>query len=213
MPQSPPSRTASISCSSRARIRAPRSGAADRKPAAGSSSSAARPARRAAAAAPGDRGCATPMLRASACAQAVTRAHWSACGRIRQPTVITLHSGLRARICGRSGRSRGSHLQFRILRACLAGPYLPAARHTRDAAPPAARATRTIGVRIPDHPVPRLLLAELGEPLNELDPAAGFRSAAPDEGAKSWRDFEHEIDRFSMAGTAASSRRRWSICR
>ena len=56
--------------------------------------------------------------------------------------------------------------QFRMLRACLPGPYTFLLRATR-ATPRRLQhePRRTIGVRIPDHPVPRLLLAELGEPL------------------------------------------------
>src|SRR6516164_8119878 len=56
--------------------------------------------------------------------------------------------------------------QFRLLRACLPGPYtflLPATRETPRRLQHEKK--RTIGVRIPDHPVPQLLLAELGEPL------------------------------------------------
>ena len=56
--------------------------------------------------------------------------------------------------------------QFRLLRACLPGPYTFLLRATR-ATPRRLQheRRRTIGVRIPDHPVPRLLLEELGEPL------------------------------------------------
>jgi tRNA threonylcarbamoyl adenosine modification protein (Sua5/YciO/YrdC/YwlC family) len=56
--------------------------------------------------------------------------------------------------------------QFRMLRACLPGPYTFLLRATR-ATPRRLQHERrkTIGVRIPDHPVPRLLLAELDEPL------------------------------------------------
>lgn len=56
--------------------------------------------------------------------------------------------------------------QFRILKACLPGPYTFLLRATR-ATPRRLQheRRRTIGVRIPDHPVPQLLLAELGEPL------------------------------------------------
>jgi len=56
--------------------------------------------------------------------------------------------------------------QFRILKACLPGPYTFLLRATR-AAPRRLQheRRRTIGVRIPDHPVPQLLLKELGEPL------------------------------------------------
>ena len=64
---------------------------------------------------------------------------------------------------------RFAHLetwQFRMLRACLPGPYTFLLRATR-ATPRRLQheRRRTIGVRIPDPPVPRLLLAELGEPL------------------------------------------------
>ena len=56
--------------------------------------------------------------------------------------------------------------QFRILKACLPGPYTFLLRATR-AAPRRLQheRRRTIGVRIPDHPVPQLLVKELGEPL------------------------------------------------
>ena len=56
--------------------------------------------------------------------------------------------------------------QFRMLRASLPGPYTFLLRATR-ATPRRLQheRRRTIGVRIPDHPVPQLLLKELGEPL------------------------------------------------
>jgi tRNA threonylcarbamoyl adenosine modification protein (Sua5/YciO/YrdC/YwlC family) len=56
--------------------------------------------------------------------------------------------------------------QFRILKACLPGPYtflLHATRETPRRLQHEKR--RTIGVRIPDHQVPLMLLAELGEPM------------------------------------------------
>jgi tRNA threonylcarbamoyl adenosine modification protein (Sua5/YciO/YrdC/YwlC family) len=56
--------------------------------------------------------------------------------------------------------------QFRLLRACLPGPYTFLLRATRETPRRLQHPRRrTIGVRIPDHPVPRLLLAELGEPM------------------------------------------------
>ena len=56
--------------------------------------------------------------------------------------------------------------QFRMLRVCLPGPYTFLLRATRETPRRLQhQRRRTIGVRIPDHPVPRLLLAELGEPL------------------------------------------------
>lgn len=56
--------------------------------------------------------------------------------------------------------------QFRLLKACTPGPYtflLHATRETPRRLQHERR--RTIGVRIPDHPVPHMLLTELGEPL------------------------------------------------
>jgi tRNA threonylcarbamoyl adenosine modification protein (Sua5/YciO/YrdC/YwlC family) len=56
--------------------------------------------------------------------------------------------------------------QFRLIKACTPGPYtflLPATTETPRRLQHERR--RTIGVRIPDHPVPLLLLAELDEPL------------------------------------------------
>src|SRR5579859_1161011 len=56
--------------------------------------------------------------------------------------------------------------QFRILKSCVPGPYTFLLRATR-AMPRRLQheRRRTIGVRVPAHPVPRLLLHELGEPL------------------------------------------------
>ena len=56
--------------------------------------------------------------------------------------------------------------QFRILKACVPGPYTFLLRATR-AVPRRLQhqRRRTIGVRIPAHPVPRLLVQQLGEPL------------------------------------------------
>jgi tRNA threonylcarbamoyl adenosine modification protein (Sua5/YciO/YrdC/YwlC family) len=56
--------------------------------------------------------------------------------------------------------------QFRLLKACTPGPYtflLEATRETPRRLQHEKR--RTIGIRIPDHEVSRMLLAELGEPI------------------------------------------------
>jgi tRNA threonylcarbamoyl adenosine modification protein (Sua5/YciO/YrdC/YwlC family) len=64
---------------------------------------------------------------------------------------------------------RFAHLdtwQFRMLKSHTPGPFtflLPATRETPKRLQHPKR--RTIGIRVPDHPVPHLLLAELGEPL------------------------------------------------
>jgi tRNA threonylcarbamoyl adenosine modification protein (Sua5/YciO/YrdC/YwlC family) len=56
--------------------------------------------------------------------------------------------------------------QFRLLKAATPGPFtflLPATRETPRRLQHPKR--RTIGIRVPDHAVPRMLLTELGEPL------------------------------------------------
>jgi len=56
--------------------------------------------------------------------------------------------------------------QFRLLKACTPGPYtflLEATRETPRRLQHEKR--RTIGIRVPDHEVPRMLLAELEEPI------------------------------------------------
>lgn len=56
--------------------------------------------------------------------------------------------------------------QFRLLKGCLPGPYTFLLRATRETPRRLQHPRRrTIGVRIPAHRVPRLLLAELGAPL------------------------------------------------
>ena len=62
--------------------------------------------------------------------------------------------------------ARVSNQQYRTLKAFTPGPYtfiLPATRETPKRLQNPKR--RTIGIRVPDHPVPRLILEELGEPL------------------------------------------------
>jgi tRNA threonylcarbamoyl adenosine modification protein (Sua5/YciO/YrdC/YwlC family) len=56
--------------------------------------------------------------------------------------------------------------QFRLLKACTPGAFtflLPASRETPRRLQHPQR--RTIGIRVPDHPVAQLLIAELGEPI------------------------------------------------
>jgi tRNA threonylcarbamoyl adenosine modification protein (Sua5/YciO/YrdC/YwlC family) len=56
--------------------------------------------------------------------------------------------------------------QFRLLKSATPGPFtflLPATRETPRRLQHPKR--RTIGIRVPDHPVPQMLLSELGEPL------------------------------------------------
>jgi len=62
--------------------------------------------------------------------------------------------------------ARVNNQQYRTLKAFTPGPYtfiLQATRETPKRLQNPKR--RTIGIRVPEHPVPQLLLADLGEPL------------------------------------------------
>jgi tRNA threonylcarbamoyl adenosine modification protein (Sua5/YciO/YrdC/YwlC family) len=85
--------------------------------------------------------------------------------------------------------------QFRLIKACTPGPYtflLPATTETPRRLQHERR--RTIGVRIPDHSVPLLLLAELGEPLMSSTLMLPGDELPLTEGQEIRARLEHEID-------------------
>ncbi len=62
--------------------------------------------------------------------------------------------------------ARVSNQQYRFLKMLTPGPYTFILEATREVPKRLQNPKRrTIGIRVPDHPVPQLLLAELGEPL------------------------------------------------
>jgi tRNA threonylcarbamoyl adenosine modification protein (Sua5/YciO/YrdC/YwlC family) len=91
--------------------------------------------------------------------------------------------------------------QFRMLRACLPGPYTFLLRATRETPRRLQHARRrTIGVRIPDHPVPQLLLAELKEPLMSSTLLVGGDPQPLTSGAEIAARLAHEIDAILDGG-------------
>lgn len=85
--------------------------------------------------------------------------------------------------------------QFRLLKACTPGPYtflLPATRETPRRLQHELR--RTIGIRVPDHPVPLLLLQELGEPLMSSTLLLPGDALPLTDGREIRARLEHEID-------------------
>jgi tRNA threonylcarbamoyl adenosine modification protein (Sua5/YciO/YrdC/YwlC family) len=91
--------------------------------------------------------------------------------------------------------------QFRMLRASLPGPYTFLLRATR-ATPRRLQneRRRTIGVRIPDHPVAKLLLAELGEPLMSSTLLLPTEELPLTSGREIEARLGHEIDAVLDAG-------------
>jgi tRNA threonylcarbamoyl adenosine modification protein (Sua5/YciO/YrdC/YwlC family) len=87
-------------------------------------------------------------------------------GRIRQIDK-THHFTLVCRDLSEIARyARVNNQQYRLLKAHTPGAYtfiLPASRETPKRLQNPKR--RTIGIRVPDHPVPLLILEELGEPI------------------------------------------------
>jgi tRNA threonylcarbamoyl adenosine modification protein (Sua5/YciO/YrdC/YwlC family) len=91
--------------------------------------------------------------------------------------------------------------QFRMLRACLPGPYTFLLRATRETPRRLQHERRrTIGVRIPDHRVVRMLLTELAEPLM----SSTLLLAADETPLTAARDIqarlEHEVDAILDGG-------------
>jgi tRNA threonylcarbamoyl adenosine modification protein (Sua5/YciO/YrdC/YwlC family) len=85
--------------------------------------------------------------------------------------------------------------QFRLIKACTPGPYtflLPATTETPRRLQHERR--RTIGIRIPDHSVPLLLLAELGEPLMSSTLILPGDALPLTDGQEIRARLEHEID-------------------
>jgi tRNA threonylcarbamoyl adenosine modification protein (Sua5/YciO/YrdC/YwlC family) len=85
--------------------------------------------------------------------------------------------------------------QFRLLKSATPGPFtflLPATRETPRRLQHPQR--RTIGIRVPDHPVPQLLLAELGEPLMSSTLLLPGEPLPLTDGATIRERLEHQLD-------------------
>jgi tRNA threonylcarbamoyl adenosine modification protein (Sua5/YciO/YrdC/YwlC family) len=85
--------------------------------------------------------------------------------------------------------------QFRLLKAATPGPYtflLPATRETPRRLQHERR--RTIGIRVPDHPVPLMLLEELGEPLMSSTLMLPGDALPLTDGTEIRARLEHQID-------------------
>jgi tRNA threonylcarbamoyl adenosine modification protein (Sua5/YciO/YrdC/YwlC family) len=91
--------------------------------------------------------------------------------------------------------------QFRMLRACLPGPYTFLLRATRETPRRLQHPRRrTIGVRIPAHAVPRLLLGELGEPLMSSTLLLAADPQPLTSGAEILARLGHDIDAILDGG-------------
>jgi tRNA threonylcarbamoyl adenosine modification protein (Sua5/YciO/YrdC/YwlC family) len=86
------------------------------------------------------------------------------------------------------------NLQFRLMRANTPGSYTFILRASRDVPRRLLTPRHTIGVRIPDHPVPLALLQELGEPLLSSTLILPAHGVALNDAQEIRRHLEHELD-------------------
>ena len=92
--------------------------------------------------------------------------------------------------------------QFRLLKACTPGPYtflLPATRETPRRLQHEKR--KTIGIRVPDHVVPRMLLAELGEPIMSSTLILPGDDLPLNDGAEIRERLSHDLDALLDGGS------------
>jgi len=91
--------------------------------------------------------------------------------------------------------------QFRLLKLCTPGPFtflLPATRETPRRLQHPKR--RTIGIRVPDHVVPQLLLQELGEPLMSSTLLLPGDELPLTDGVQIRARLEHQVDAILDGG-------------
>ena len=91
--------------------------------------------------------------------------------------------------------ARVSNQQYRTLKAFTPGPYtfiLAATRQTPKRLQNPRR--RTIGIRVPDHPVPRAILLELGEPIMSSTLLLPGDELPMTEGREIRNRLEHQVD-------------------
>jgi tRNA threonylcarbamoyl adenosine modification protein (Sua5/YciO/YrdC/YwlC family) len=91
--------------------------------------------------------------------------------------------------------------QFRLLKAATPGPFtflLPATRETPRRLQHPKR--RTIGIRVPDHIVPRMLLTELGEPLMSSTLLLPGDAMPLTDGEEIRARLEHQLDAILDGG-------------
>jgi tRNA threonylcarbamoyl adenosine modification protein (Sua5/YciO/YrdC/YwlC family) len=86
------------------------------------------------------------------------------------------------------------NLQFRLIRANTPGNYTFILRATRDLPRRLLHPRHTIGVRIPNHPVPLALLDVLGEPILSSTLILPAHGVALNDPAEIRQHLEHELD-------------------
>ena len=91
--------------------------------------------------------------------------------------------------------ARVDNWQYRLLKACTPGPYTFVLEATREVPRRLQNPKRrTIGIRVPEHPVPLLLLEQLGEPLMSSTLSLPGDEYPLTDAAEIHERLEHDID-------------------
>jgi tRNA threonylcarbamoyl adenosine modification protein (Sua5/YciO/YrdC/YwlC family) len=92
--------------------------------------------------------------------------------------------------------------QFRLLKACTPGPYTFLLQATRETPRRLQHEKRhTIGIRVPDHSVPRMLLEELGEPLMSSTLMLPGDDLPLNDGQEIRERLDHQVDAVLDGGS------------
>ena len=91
--------------------------------------------------------------------------------------------------------ARVENWQYRLLKACTPGPYTFILEATREVPRRLQNPKRrTIGLRVPQHPVPQLLLEELGEPLMSSTLSLPGDAYPLTDAAEIYARLKHQVD-------------------
>jgi tRNA threonylcarbamoyl adenosine modification protein (Sua5/YciO/YrdC/YwlC family) len=88
---------------------------------------------------------------------------------------------------------------YKILKRYLPGPYTFVLAASRETPKILQSKQRTVGIRIPDHPVPIALVAELGEPLLSTSANRSSEETVSDPDDLEQR-FSHDVDLILECG-------------
>jgi tRNA threonylcarbamoyl adenosine modification protein (Sua5/YciO/YrdC/YwlC family) len=98
------------------------------------------------------------------------------------------------------------NVQFRAIKAATPNPYTFILPATKEVPRRFAHAKKkTVGVRIPDHPFVRALLAELGEPLLSSTLLLPGHEEPPTDGWAIKEELDHVVDAVVDAGECGTS--------
>lgn len=102
--------------------------------------------------------------------------------------------------------ARVDNRQYRLLKSATPGPFTFILEATKEVPRRLSHPSRkTIGIRVPDHPIALMLLAEIGAPLMSTTLIPAGESEALNDAEEIQARFEHQIDLVVAAGACAAA--------